>query len=329
MVARALLPKAVVLRAVALSAAGCATPLMADSGGSADPSQVSRTWDLDPVLLLNLAVLWWLYGRGLQRMSARNPAGQSIAHWRPLAFLAGLACILLALVSPLDAISGQLASAHMVQHMLLMVIAAPLIALGTPWRVVPLGLPWHARRFAAVCRRRCGHRVPRLLRNPVATWLLQAAVLWAWHLPVLYELALRSPVVHDAQHLMFFGAGYWYWRLLLDFDRAHGLSLPAALISLFTTSLHAAALGVLLALSPVIWYSSFRDSATAWGISPLEDQQLAGLIMWMPACLVYALAAAAILGCRLESESPRPEQHRTLHLPPQFRTTLAQERSSG
>lgn len=290
--------------AVAVAAALCAgNSALGDAGGSGGTGPAWRVWSWDPVLLLNLGLLWWLYGRGLSRLWPRSPAAQAVAGGRGLAFLGGLAAIFLALASPIDAVGGQLASIHMLQHMLLMIVAAPLIVLGDPARVVPPGLPRHARRTLANCRKAGARLSAGVLRDPCAVWLLHAAALWAWHVPALYEAALRSPVMHDAQHLTFFGASVLYWRVLLDPARARRLQPAAAVLSLFTTSLHASALGILLALSPQTWYRAFDASTPAWGISPLEDQQLAGLIMWMPGCAAYALAAAAILGRWLSAQS--------------------------
>ena len=292
---------------------------MADGGGTLEPAQAWRMWNPDPVLLVSLSGVWWLYGRGLRQLWASG-AGRSVARWQPPVFLGGLLVLVMALVSPLDALSGQLASAHMVQHMLLMVVAAPLVVLGGAPRVASIGLPRPWRRRAVRCGKLFVVRGRDLLRDPLAVWLLQAVVVWVWHFPALYEAALRSPLVHDAQHLSFFGSACLDWRAVVDSLRSRRLQPVGAVISLFATSIHSSALGVLLALAPRVVYADFLDSAPAWGLTPLEDQQLAGLIMWMPACLVYAVAAAAIFGAWLGNETARTERFQRNPVRPEHRS---------
>jgi cytochrome c oxidase assembly factor CtaG len=275
----------------------------ADAGVPIGPGETWQAWNWDPVLLLNLAVLWWLYGRGLARLWSRAGTGHGVSVGRPLAFLGSIAVISLALISPLDALSGQLASAHMVQHLLLLMVAAPLFVLGAPAQVLTRGLspPW--QRAAASCRRNLRCVWFRVLWQPVFAWTAYAAVLWLWHLPSLYEAALRHPIVHDAQHLSFFGAACLFWRPLLDPAVRQRLHPVPAVFYLFTTSLQASALGIFLSLSLQTWYAAFHGTTAAWGLTPLEDQQLAGLIMWMPACLIYALAAVAVFGIWLARQA--------------------------
>jgi putative membrane protein len=294
------------VRAIHLAAAlvlCSARTAQADGGLPVGPAETWQAWNWDPVLLLNLAVLWWLYGRGLARLWSRAGVGHGVSAGRPFAFLGGLATVFAALVSPLDPLSGQLASAHMVQHLLLMMVAAPLFVMGAPSQVLTRGLSPHWQRAAASWRRnlRCGWF--RVLWQPPFAWTVYAAVMWLWHLPSLYEAALPHPIVHDAQHLSFFGAACLFWRPLLDPIRRQRLHPVPAVFYLFTTSLQASALGIFLALSPQPWYSAFRGTTAVWGFTPLEDQQLAGLIMWMPACLVYALAAMAVFGLWLAREA--------------------------
>jgi cytochrome c oxidase assembly factor CtaG len=112
----------------------------------------------------------------------------------------------------------------------------------------------------------------------------------------LYQAALRDPLLHDAQHLSFFTAASLFWRLCLDPLAGRRLSALGAIPYLFTTALHSAALGIFLALSQRTWYPDYVTRTSAWGLTPLEDQQLAGLIMWMPACLIYPAVAAILFG---------------------------------
>lgn len=279
-----------------------ARSVQADVGAPVGPGEAWREWNWDPVLLLNLGILWWLYGRGLARLWSRAGVGNGVSVGRPLAFLGGIAVVFAALVSPLDALSGQLASAHMVQHLLLMMVAAPLFVIGAPSQVLPRGLsqPW--QRAIGSGRRRLNGIGLRVLLESQFAWVMYAAVIWLWHVPSLYDSALRNPVLHDAQHLSFFGAAMLFWRPLLDAARRRRLHPTAAVVYLFTTSLQASAFGIFLTLAPRAWYA-YTGTTAAWGFTPLEDQQLAGLIMWMPACLVYALAAIAVFGVWLARQA--------------------------
>ncbi|MCC7420544.1 MAG: cytochrome c oxidase assembly protein [Planctomycetaceae bacterium] len=275
-----------------------ARPAWADSGG---PIGWWQGWNWDPVLLLNLAILWWLYGRGLTRLWRRGGVGRGIGLRQPIAFLTALATLFVALVSPLDALSGELASAHMVQHLLLILVAAPLFVVAAPMPLILGGLPKPLRREVGRWRQRIesGPAGFHLLWNPLFVWIAHAMDLWVWHVPALYESALRRPVVHDLEHLTFFGTACLFWRVLLDPISGRRLNPAAAVLSLFTMSLQGRGLGALMALSPHPWYGAYAGTASTWRLTPLEDQQLAGLIMWMPGGLIYALASVLILGAWL------------------------------
>lgn len=272
--------------------------LLADAGNTYLPSSPWwAKWNLDPVLLLSLLLLSRVYAQGLGRVW-RAGTGRGVAVWEAGCFGTGIIVLFLALVSPLDALSGELSAAHMVQHMLVMNLAAPLVALGSPAVVVTNGVPSGFRKPLGRLWRRLD---PPALRNPVAAWLVYATVLWGWHLPPLYEAALRHPAVHDVQHLTFFAAGFVFWRAVLN-RQGRRLGPGVGLVYLFTTSLHATVLGVFMALAPRPWYPGYEGRTEAWGLTPLEDQQLAGLIMWMPACLAYAAGAVGLLAAWLANK---------------------------
>jgi putative membrane protein len=274
-------------------------PAMAD-GVRAEPGTWWRAWNADPLVLLSLGVLACLYGRGLARLWAKVGAGNKVRRWQAACFYGSLLSILLALISPLDAISEELSSAHMVQHMLLIAGAAPLFILGSPSFVLAWELPRGSKVWGTTFFTFTSRLVQEpALRQPLMAWGLFAGTLWAWHHPVVYQAALRDPLLHDAQHLNFFVVSCLYWRVCLDLLGSRRISPPAAVPYLFTTSLHASALGIFLALSPRAWYADYASRTGSWGLTPLEDQQLAGLIMWMPACLIYPAAAAALFGAWL------------------------------
>lgn len=210
------------------------------------------------------------------------------------AFAAGWLFLVLALVSPLDSFGDQLFSAHMVQHETLMLLAAPLLVLGRPLAAWAWALPMPWRRTVGGFFHLPAWRKPwQLVTGPVCAWFLHAAALWLWHLPALFEMALSHPAVHSFQHLTFlFTALLFWWSVLNAATRkAQGI----ALVSLLTTFLHTGALGAILTLAHTDWYPSYAATAPAFGLSPLEDQQLGGLIMWIPAGAIY-LVSGLFLG---------------------------------
>ena len=256
------------------------------------------------MVVTNLSILAAAYAIGLARLWKRCGLGKAVPVRQAVAFAAGMASLALALVSPIDAFSDDLAWMHMLQHMLLMGVAAPLLVLGMPFLVLLWAFPLSWRR----CYGRVKHRLERwrpgryLLWQPVLTWLLFALVLWVWHFPPLYEAALHSDLFHDFQHFSFVAVACLFWRVLLDPLSRLKLNRGMGVVYLFLTSLHATLLGVFMTLAPKAWYPFYETRAPRWNLSALEDQQVAGLIMWMPACMVYALVAALLLGLWLRDD---------------------------
>ena len=274
------------------------TPAQAD-GVPISPDSWRRAWNWDPFILFNFTVLAWIYIQGLTRLWRNAGTGRGVSRVQAAAWCASWAVLLVLLISPLDALAEQLSSAHMIQHILIMDLAAPLFIIGSPALVVTWGLPRDWRPWM--------RRTPLTavqLWHPALIWLLYAATLWLWHLPVLYQAALRDLLVHDAQHLSFFIISCLFWRLLLAPHGQRRLHPALAIPFLFTTALHATLLGIFMALAPQPWYGDYAETTSIWGLSPLEDQQLAGLIMWVPACLIYPTAAVALFGVWLSN--PRP-----------------------
>jgi putative membrane protein len=280
------------------------SPLIACADGTAKapvtPMTLWQAWNWDSLILFNLCVLAVLYLVGVRRLWRRAGAARSVGHGQVAAYLISLGILFVALISPLHALSEELAAAHMVQHMLLIVVAAPLFVFGSPGHVLLWGLEPNWRPLVARWSRSINIAS---LDQPLLPWALHAAALWLWHWPPAYQAALVDPLVHDAQHLSFFAAACLYWRPLLNPLRARRLHPLAAVASLFATSLQAMLLGIFLSLSPGVWYDAYSQRTAAWGFAPLEDQQLAGLIMWMPACLVYPALAAVTLFHWLATQS--------------------------
>ena len=296
-------------RRLALAVAALAiSPLRAwaHPGEPIAPHDLGSAWSWDAGTVIGLAAAALLYGAGsreLRRRSAR--AGRLRARQR-LAFWAGWTLLAVALVSPLHALGGALFSAHMVQHELLIALAAPLLVAARPGPALLWALPSGGRRtLGAAARTRPLRAAWRALSHPLTAFLLQAAALWTWHLPGPYQATLRSDVAHAAQHASFLVTALLFWWSVLHAAGGRRGS-GAAVASLFLTTIHTGALGALLALAEQPWYPSYGRSAWAWGLTPLEDQQLAGLVMWIPACLAYVVAALWIARHWLVEPRRRP-----------------------
>lgn len=303
-------------RAVLFLAAGlaCARGAAAHDGGHA----AWNVWTWAPTVTTGIALAAIAYGRGLWVLWRRAGVGQGVSVGQATAYAAGLATLVVALVSPVGYLSGALLSAHMVQHLLLLVVAAPLLVAGAPLFVGLWALPRRGRQVVARWWQgaRGWHAAWEAAAQPLFVWLLYAVTLWVWHLPRLYEAALADPLVHDLQHLGFLvSAGLLWWVVLSPMGRLR-LNRGAAMLYLFTTMLHGSALGVLITLSPRMWYPYYAGTAAAWGLTGLEDQQVAGVLMWMPACLVYIGLAAFIFTIWLresEAEGRRLERYAARH----------------
>jgi putative membrane protein len=257
-----------------------------------------------PLLLAGCA-----YVIGLRRAWRRAGPGRGVRRTEGLAFGAGLAVLALMLVLPLHAWGRLRFAPHMLEHELLTVLAAPLLAAGRPGVPYLLALPlaWR-RRLAGWLARGGVRRIWRALRHPGVAWALHGAALWLWHAPALFEAALESEAIHYLQHLTLLVTALLFWASLLP-RRADSRMRLVAVFALFTTSLHSTLLGALLTLSPTVWYAGYAGAAGAGGLSALEDQQLAGLIMWVPAGLVYMGAALALLGaCLRDDGAPAPRR---------------------
>ncbi len=239
-------------------------------------------WEFDPGVILLLAISALLYARGAcgPRRTARLPVACFWCGWLVLA---------VALLSPLHELGESLFSAHMVQHEILMLVCAPLFVISRPLVPMLCGLPLRWRRGAGRwAKSRWVERIWRGLTAPAAAWWIHAAALWAWHAPPLFQATLASDSAHAAQHLSFLVAALLFWWSLFH---AHGrLGYGASVFYLFTTAVHTAILGALLTLAPSLWYPAYAGRTAAWGLTPLQDQQIGGLIMWIPAGLVYLAA---------------------------------------
>jgi putative membrane protein len=268
------------------------TPILAHPGQPPAPHDLWAAWNLDPVLLLGLLLAAWAYRRGRAGRPQR-PADTR----RARCFALALATLGLALLSPLDALSGALASAHMVQHLLLVLVAAPLLALSAPSSAILRGSPLAVRRASSRWRRRFGltHRNLRTLGHPAAAWMAHVAVLWFWHAAVPYDAALASQPLHLLEHASFLATAGLFWHVVAGARGAGRVSNGLGVLLVFGMAMQSVLLSVLLTFARKPWYSGYANTTAPWGLDPLADQQLAGAIMWIPAGAVYLVAALALL----------------------------------
>jgi putative membrane protein len=230
-------------------------------------------WDLNPATVVPLALSAILYHRGARGGMRR----QAVYFW------SGWLALVFAVASPLHALGEVLFSAHMVQHEILMLAAAPLLVLSRPMVPMLRGLP-------ASWRRPAGRWSKLGAIHPWAAWSIHAAALWLWHIPSWFQATLWNPWIHAAQHVSFLGSALLFWWSLLAADRA---GFGMGMLLLFTTSVHTSMLGALLTFTRQVWYPAYRWTEV-WGVSAIEDQQLGGLIMWIPAGIVYVAAGLAM-----------------------------------
>jgi cytochrome c oxidase assembly factor CtaG len=274
-----------------------------------DTSGGDSRWTFDPWIIVPLLALGLAYGVGSVALWRRTKAGRTARQWQAAAFLAAWLTLVAALVSPLHWLGERLFSFHMIEHEILMAISAPLLVMAQPAGAFLWSLPRNLRVPAG-----------RLMRRPavVATWawlsagltatLVHGVTIWAWHAPTLFDAAVTSVALHRLQHLSFLLTAILFWWPVLRRGNA-----GIAAWHVFITMLHTSALGALMALAPRVLYPAQTATVAAWGLTPLEDQQLAGLIMWVPAGTIYAAAALALTALWIKSSSETGRREDALH----------------
>jgi putative membrane protein len=238
-----------------------------------------------------------IFGRRWRRARAEaGPAGAPV--WRAVSFAAGLAVVLAALVSPIDRLAEQLFVAHMVQHILLLDVAAILLTLG----------------LTRVLLRPATRRLQRLerasgpLAHPLFAVALYVGGMILWHVPAAYDAALRSPVLHGLEHLTFAAGGmlYW-WHLLSPIRSRHRLRGLGPVAYMATTKLAVGLLGIVLTFSPEVLFDFYAAQPRYWGLAPLTDQSIGGALMALEQSLVMGVALVVLFVHAL-AESEREQQ---------------------
>jgi len=285
-----------------------APPALAHTGQPPLPQNVWAAWNWSLPLWLGLGLAIWVYVRGWSLLEAH---GQRPLGWQTASFGGALSLAFVALISPLDAASSATLSAHMVQHVLLMLGVAPLLALSKPLGPLLLGLPrpmgqlmGHAWQSAGWLR-----RAWQVVSHPTMAVALQAAALWAWHAPPAYQAALGNQWVHDAEHLSFLVTSLIFWWWVVQPGKRRGEKIVVSFLALFAAAMQSTVLALVITMSPSPWYPAYAASTGAWGLTPLQDQQLAGAIMWVPSALIYLCAVVLMLASSLhEMDGGSPQE---------------------
>jgi cytochrome c oxidase assembly factor CtaG len=257
----------------------------------------------EPGMLVPMLAAAGIYAAGFVRLRRRSGPGRGELDRRGRIFAGGMAVLALATLSPLHALGARSFTAHMAEHELIMLGAAPLMVWSRPLGVMIWAFPPAARQgLAAVPRNGVVSSLWRIFTDPLLATVLQAAALWIWHLPSLFDMALRSEGWHAAQHLCFFVSALFFWSAMLSPRRSPWTA--AAL--LFATSMITGALGAFMALSESPWYAPYAAMGlAAFGLTPSQDQELAGVLMWVPGGLFHAIVAIAMLAPALRAPAER------------------------
>lgn len=250
-----------------------------------------ESWGGDASSVVTLAALTAAYALGARRIWGQAGNGRGVRPRQVTCFVLALVVLSLAMLTPIDALSGVLFSAHMTQHVLLAVVAPPLLVLSMPGVALLWAAPRRARRRIAD-----GMRVPavaalwRRLTEPFTACAVHAVALWMWHAPRLYVAALDSALVHFLEHASFVATGALLWWAILHPHQPRRAGYGTGIAVLFLTTLQSGALGALLTFSTTVWFPAQHSGTALIHLTALQDQQLAGLIMWVPGGLLYTAA---------------------------------------
>jgi putative membrane protein len=259
-------------------------------------------WEWDPFVVVPLVITFFLYGAGLVRLWRRAGLGRGVAWWQAASFLVGWLTLVLALVSPLHEYGEHLFLAHMIEHELLMAVAAPLLVVSRPLGMFLHGMPRAVRlRSISTAATRPVQWLWHRLCEPTTATVLHAVAIWVWHIPALLDGTLQSELLHRLQHISFLVTALFFWWAILRMPRRdYGLGA----LHVFVTMIHTGLLGALLTLSPHDAYPLQTHDAPVFGLTPLEDQQLAGLFMWVPGGAIYLCCGLTLLYAWLSRRQP-------------------------
>ena len=282
----------------------CVTAASAHEGHE-DAASIFKDIEVSQVITaVGLLISISLYAKGISTLWAAAGRGRAISFGAAACFIAGWLSLVVALIGPFHTLSEALFSAHMTQHEILMLISAPLIILGRPQIAAVWALPkrWRSR-IGLVTNNEKFESLWHFVSGSFVAFVIHAAALWIWHIPALFDATLENAWVHALQHASFFGTALLFWWAITNSSVDWKNSFVGVLF-LFLTSLHSGILGAMLTFTQRIWYPAYSSTTGVYGLSPLEDQQLGGLIMWVPAGLVY-IGAGLVMFARLLGQTEK------------------------
>lgn len=286
---------------------------------------VLLSWDFRLAVILPLLILGYLYSVGWWRLHKRTAVSRQTprapgrrpplaAPWRLVSYLTGLVLIAISLLSPIDILSQQLFLMHMIQHLLLIMIAPPLLLIANPMPVILWGLPTKLRLVVGHGLAQLLHRDSRFrhvlltVTAPGIVWLAWTISVIGWHDPNMYNAALRYELVHDLEHLTFFLMSMFFWWNVTGAGprirkQAGHVGRIAILLGAVPASM---ALGVVLAFLEQPIYTYYEAVPRLWGIDALTDQRIGGVIMWIPGSMMFLIAALILTAQLLQDEADKP-----------------------
>ena len=257
------------------------------------------TWEPIPTLAIVGIVTWWLWA--VRRVDRAHPTNR-VPRRRTIAFLAGMLALAFALISGIERYDTSLFSVHMVQHVLLMLVAAPLLALAAPVTLI-------LRLSSAATRRRwllpiLHSRVVRFLAHPVVAWVMFATMMWAVHFSPLFNASLENPLIHDIEHVLFLSGAFLFWWPAVALDPAPWrMSHPARIGYLFTQMTQNTFLAVVILNATTVLYPHYATLVRPWGIAAIDDQRLAAGIMWIAGDAIFLTAILAVVAGWMRAEA--------------------------
>jgi len=268
-------------------------------------------WEWRPLITLVLVVFAGLYTTGWWRLRQRSNNASLANKKRLAAYWSGLVILAISLMSPVDLLGSQLFFMHMIQHLLYIMFAVPLLLLADPFPFLLWGMPSRWRRTTGNLfnRRSTVRRLLTSVTQPSFVWMLYIIVLAGWHDPRLYSMAQRDSWVHDLQHITFFGAAMLFsWHVIGNGPKLHHSPLWGRIAMLIGAVPVNAAIGVVVATASEVLYPYYATIPRIWGFTALEDQALAGVIMWIPGSMMYLLGVIILLSRALRTTDSDPPQ---------------------
>jgi putative membrane protein len=271
-------------------------------------SVILLSWSWRPEIILSLVLAATIHLAGRWRLKQRG-GGQVIAPWRTAAYLGGLAVLWLALMSPIDVLSSQYFFMHMIQHLLLVMIAAPLLLIGNPMPIMLWGLPSTLRLEVGQWLRPDAtfRRVVAAVTRPGLVWLYFVVAVVGWHDPNAYNATLESDIVHDLEHISFFGTAIlFWWHVTGVAPRMHKRLSTGARIGYTLAAVPPNAItGIAISFASAPIYTYYETVPRLGSMTVMQDQMLGGTIMWIPGSMMYLLAALILVAKLVREEEEK------------------------